>query len=363
MITLKKIIQIGLVAFAVSSNVGATPNGDLVFAVTQSDLEGMNLALKQGADPNIKVCVSWHERAHPNRRFMYPLESQKCDSSLLRDAVREVPLMWGIELYDASADEKRLAMEELLVSAGARKFKGEPYLISKSEGGRIFPDLSGYLQMFDWSTAYGNEPPLLIERAMVFMRAGWVLSAKDLDTLKRMSHGWGERFISAITADVKVSFAICQSEFDKLAPTITSLDEFKKYVDDNNIISFCQSFSTPEKNMKAIVEYEEKTHIKATEEAEDTAKQEMLRAKEEARQEKIAAAERAKKIKQLYAFRKSLTEGDETNCGPVIESKGKLVKIAFAVANYGNEHWVRRDEIFPPDYGCRFVNGQYQMPE
>jgi len=77
----------------------------------------------------------------------------------------------------------------------------------------------------------------------------------------------------------------------------------------------------------------------------------------ETRQRQIEQAQvRAK----LPAFRKSLREGDDTNCGPIIEIKGKLIKVAFAVANYGNEHWVKREQILSPDYACRFVNGQYQ---
>lgn len=74
------------------------------------------------------------------------------------------------------------------------------------------------------------------------------------------------------------------------------------------------------------------------------------------------AARVAQEQKQLAAFRKSLADGEETNCGPVIETKAKTVKISFALANYGNEHWIRRDEIYPAGYGCRFVNGQYQSP-
>ena len=73
--------------------------------------------------------------------------------------------------------------------------------------------------------------------------------------------------------------------------------------------------------------------------------------------------ERAKEQKTLALFRKSLKEGDETNCGPVIEVKAKLVKISFPVENYGDEHWIRRDAILPAGYGCRFVNGLYQPPE
>lgn len=80
-------------------------------------------------------------------------------------------------------------------------------------------------------------------------------------------------------------------------------------------------------------------------------------------QEKQAAAQQAKEQQQVVAFRKSISGGDESNCGPIIEVKGKLIKVAVAVANYGNEHWVRRDEIYPSGWECRFVNGQYQPPQ
>lgn len=67
--------------------------------------------------------------------------------------------------------------------------------------------------------------------------------------------------------------------------------------------------------------------------------------------------------RKLVEFRMSLHEGDDTNCGPIIELKGKLIKVAFAVANYGNEHWIKRDQILSPEYKCRFVNGQYQSEQ
>jgi Protein of unknown function (DUF1566) len=81
---------------------------------------------------------------------------------------------------------------------------------------------------------------------------------------------------------------------------------------------------------------------------------------EQAQERKRLEREQVQERKKLAAFRKSLRDGDDTNCGPVIEVKGKLVKVAFAVANYGNEHWVKREQILSPDYDCRFVNGQYQ---
>lgn len=88
-------------------------------------------------------------------------------------------------------------------------------------------------------------------------------------------------------------------------------------------------------------------------------------AQEQAKEERLAkerAAREAKEKERVASFRKKIREGDETNCGPVIEVKAKTIKVSFAVANYGNEHWIRRDEIFPAGYGCRFFNGEYQMP-
>ncbi len=87
-----------------------------------------------------------------------------------------------------------------------------------------------------------------------------------------------------------------------------------------------------------------------------------LEHEQQVQREKAEAARQANERKRVAAFRKSLKEGDETNCGPVIEAKKNLIKVAFAVSNYGNEHWIRRDEIFPSNYDCSFYNGNYHAP-
>lgn len=79
--------------------------------------------------------------------------------------------------------------------------------------------------------------------------------------------------------------------------------------------------------------------------------------------EKEQAALQAKEKQRVMAFRKSLKEGEETNCGPVIELKPNLVKVAHAVSNYGNEHWIKRDQLFPSSYDCSFYNGTYRAPQ
>lgn len=63
----------------------------------------------------------------------------------------------------------------------------------------------------------------------------------------------------------------------------------------------------------------------------------------------IKARAQAEKDKNLAnsTFRKSLAVGTITNCGPVIELKGKLIKIYSPVKDYGNEHWLNRDDLYP----------------
>jgi TPR repeat protein len=107
-----------------------------------------------------------------------------------------------------------------------------------------------------------------------------------------------------------------------------------------------------EKNRKAREE-EEKAIVAKREEEEKA----IVEKREIEEKDRIAKA-----ISHLPQFRKSLKEGDETNCGPVIEVKNKLIKVAHPVADYGNEHWIRREQIFTPEFGCSFYNGQYAPP-
>lgn len=94
----------------------------------------------------------------------------------------------------------------------------------------------------------------------------------------------------------------------------------------------------------------------------ELAERQRLEAQEAAR----AKAEQEKRTRerlQIQAFRQSLAIGVETNCGPVIETRNDMVKIYSPVSGYGNEHWLRRDELFPHYFDCRFLNGRYQPPQ
>lgn len=77
------------------------------------------------------------------------------------------------------------------------------------------------------------------------------------------------------------------------------------------------------------------------------------------KQDEIRRKERQKEISE---FRRTIKIETKTNCGPVLEIKGQLAKIYFPVQNYGNEHWIDKSTLFPWNYRCLFLNGQYQPP-
>lgn len=81
-------------------------------------------------------------------------------------------------------------------------------------------------------------------------------------------------------------------------------------------------------------------------------------------QEQAAATKaRAEEHKRLVAWRSRIRVESKTNCGPVIEVKGNLIKVYAPVANYSSEHWLERGTLFPPEYGCSWYNGNYRAPD
>lgn len=77
---------------------------------------------------------------------------------------------------------------------------------------------------------------------------------------------------------------------------------------------------------------------------------------------KIEDKTRQNHKKRVEEFRKTLKSGVDTNCGPVLEKKDSLVKVYFPVKNYGNEHWIDANKLFPKNHGCCFVKGKYIAP-
>lgn len=67
-----------------------------------------------------------------------------------------------------------------------------------------------------------------------------------------------------------------------------------------------------------------------------------------------------KKIASLNKWRASLSVGDETFCGRVIERRDDMVKIAVRVqlAGFSNEQWLHSTEVHGPHIGCINRNGK-----
>ena len=91
---------------------------------------------------------------------------------------------------------------------------------------------------------------------------------------------------------------------------------------------------------------------------------EKKRADEYAAAERKRAQEEAAAIKReqqrLAQWRKTLQIGDDTHCGPIIEVRRPMYKVALIaqIQGFGNESWLKEAELFPPESGCRNVNGR-----
>lgn len=64
----------------------------------------------------------------------------------------------------------------------------------------------------------------------------------------------------------------------------------------------------------------------------------------------------------IAEFRAAIKLETETNCGPTLEVRGNLVKVYRPVSGFGNEHWLKRDELFPRGMECAFKEGKYLPP-
>lgn len=79
---------------------------------------------------------------------------------------------------------------------------------------------------------------------------------------------------------------------------------------------------------------------------------------EEARS-RLSALE-SKRSEQLISWRKTLKVGDDTHCGPIIEVRGPMIKIAVSAVlqGYAPEVWLKAEQVYPGEYGCSNTNGR-----
>lgn len=102
--------------------------------------------------------------------------------------------------------------------------------------------------------------------------------------------------------------------------------------------------------------------------AEEDARQARMQEEERLKQERIAAIEKQKRIvaenSRLTQFRSKLKLGDETHCGPIIEIRGPMIKVAVKaqIQGFASEGWLKINNIYTPEYGC-FNNHGTLLPD
>ena len=94
--------------------------------------------------------------------------------------------------------------------------------------------------------------------------------------------------------------------------------------------------------------------------ADEYAAAERKRAEEYAAAERKRAEEVKREQQRLAQWRKKLQIGDDTHCGPIIEVRRPMFKLALnaQIKGFSSESWLKESELFTPDYGCRNVNGR-----
>ncbi|MDR1850370.1 MAG: hypothetical protein LBQ75_10050 [Zoogloeaceae bacterium] len=84
---------------------------------------------------------------------------------------------------------------------------------------------------------------------------------------------------------------------------------------------------------------------------------------EERRRQEAEALARREEEARLARFRKGLKTGDDTFCGPVIETRdnNKMIRISVRVKLQGyatSDEWLKAEEVYPPSYNCWNRNGR-----
>lgn len=108
--------------------------------------------------------------------------------------------------------------------------------------------------------------------------------------------------------------------------------------------------------LNELLNQEEKARLRQAKLAEE---QRLADEKERQEIERLAQQRRIAQLEELKKWRGSLKVGSDTFCGPVIDINQVMVKIAVRVqlSGYSSEAWLKKNELFPPSYGCRNRNG------
>lgn len=136
--------------------------------------------------------------------------------------------------------------------------------------------------------------------------------------------------------------------------------QVQKIFDKKALQTFIQKYETPDPNNWGRVDFDNLVP-QMRQRLDKLLAQEQAEANEKTRkQAETAERNRQAETKRIAEWRKSLQLGADTFCGPVIEMRAPMVKIAVRVQlqGFASEMWLKFGEVFPPEYGCRNTNGR-----
>lgn len=147
----------------------------------------------------------------------------------------------------------------------------------------------------------------------------------------------------------------------KLARYRNTFEMAQSVRDFDSFIANYEKFD-PDKLIPLAIEKRKSAQINKDLEQKRIIAQKVEKALEESKK-KVAEKQRHLQLAaRIKEFRNGVKVETETNCGPVLEIKGSLLKIYFPVKDYGNEHWIHKRKIFPTGFNCQFINGSYIPP-
>lgn len=129
--------------------------------------------------------------------------------------------------------------------------------------------------------------------------------------------------------------------------------DFNESIDKQSLIDFIENYENNDQ-LGLVVKAKEKLSLML--------KKEKMEREEIARQEELELKRVSKKLDQ---WRATLKNGDDTFCGPVIETSGAMVRLSLRVQlpGYANDLWLKRSEVYPQVAGCRNQNGRLYTSE
>lgn len=191
-------------------------------------------------------------------------------------------------------------------------------------------------------------------------------SAADLETAAfnylaisgdRQMPAWIKTRLSAESADRAASRAeqAWHRRYAQQAQQLLAPDATQK-----SLKTFISQYGTPAPTTWAKMDFDQLVP-QAQQHLDKLIAQEQANAEDRARkQAEIDERNRQIEIKRITEWRKTLQLGSDTFCGPVVEVRGPMIKIAvrLQLPGFGNEAWLKANEVYPANYGCSNVNGR-----